>query len=298
MAKTDPNVEKPKIDPFQHVVDTDHFEILPTAGLEWHGLEVNGIPLKFIILMTICAVGVAGSMIWLGQKMKNGDPPRGKLWNLLESLLFFVRDKIARPGIGEHDADKYLPYLTSLFLFIFAMNLIGMIPFLGSPTASIMVTGALALVSFVVIHASGVMEMGTGKYLTTFIPHIHIEGGPAMQLFGFALKWGMAVLEYLTAFIRASVLAVRLFANMLAGHTVLFMILFFIALVADPRYQLAIVKSQGEGVQNVMWGAMSVFSIALVTALSLLELFIAGLQAFIFTFLTAVFIGLAKHPPH
>ena len=93
-------------------------------------------------------------------------------------------------------------------------------------------------------------------------------------------------------------LAVRLFANMLAGHTVLFMILFFIALVADPDYQLLIVKKQGGVLQDVMWFGMTVFSIVLVTALSLLELFIAGLQAFIFTFLTAVFIGLAKHPPH
>jgi F-type H+-transporting ATPase subunit a len=287
-----------KIDPFSHVVDSDHVEVLPTTGLTIHGLEVAHTPLKFILLITASAVLVAVMMIWLGRKMKNGDPPRGKLWNLVESLLFFVRDKIAVPGIGQHDANKYLPYLTSLFLFIFIMNLMGMIPFLGSPTASIMVTGALALVSFVVIHVSGVGEMGTGKYLKTFIPHIHIEGGPVMQLFGFVLKWGMAVLEYLTAFIRAAVLAVRLFANMLAGHTVLFMILFFIALVADPLYQIEFVKKQGETTQDVMWFVMSLFSIALVTALSLLELFIAGLQAFIFTFLTAVFIGLAKHPPH
>lgn len=80
-------------------------------------------------------------MIWLGKKMASGEPPTGKLWNLLESLLFFVRDRIAKPGVGEHDANRYLPYLTTLFLFIFTMNLIGMLPFLGSPTASIMVTG-------------------------------------------------------------------------------------------------------------------------------------------------------------
>ena len=287
-----------KIDPFSHVVDDNHIEILPTTGLTVHGLEVGGIPLKFIILITICAVAVAVAMIWLGRKMASGEPPKGKLWNAMESLLFFVRDKIAIPGIGHHDADKYLPYLTTLFLFVFAMNLIGMIPFLGSPTASIMVTGALALVSFVVIHASGLSEMGGEKYLKTFIPQIHIEGGAGMQLFAKVLTFGMAILEYMTAFIRAGVLAVRLFANMLAGHTVLFMILFFIALVADPAYQVAFVKKQGGFLQDVMWFGMTVFSIVLVTALSLLELFIAGLQAFIFTFLTAVFIGLAKHPPH
>jgi F-type H+-transporting ATPase subunit a len=286
-----------KIDPFAHVVDSDHIEILPTAGLTIHGLEIGDTPIKFAIFITLSAIAVAVAMIWLANKMKDGDPPRGKLWNLLEWLLFFVRDWIAIPGVGKHDANKYLPYLTSLFLFIFAMNLMGMIPFLGSPTASIMVTGALAIVSFVVIHASGVSEMGGAKYLKTFIPHVEIEGGTGMQVFGFVLKWGMAVLEYLTAFIRATVLAVRLFANMLAGHTVLFMILFFIALVADPAYQIELVKKQGEGLQNVMWVVISIFSVALAAALSVLELFIAGLQAFIFTFLTAVFIGLAKHPP-
>jgi len=287
-----------KIDPFSHVVDSDHISILPTIGLEIHGLKIGDTPLKFMIFIAICAIGVAVSMIWLGRKMRSGEPPKGALWNMFESLLFFVRDKIAVPGIGQKDANKYLPYLASVFLFIFAMNLLGLIPFLGSPTASIMVTGALALVSFVVIHISGIGEMGTNKYLKSFIPHIHIEGGAGLQIFGKVLTWGMAGLEYLTAFIRATVLAVRLFANMLAGHTVLFMILFFIALVADPAYQLAIVKNQNETTQGVMWFGMSIFSVGLVTALSLLELFIAGLQAFIFTFLTAVYIGLAKHPPH
>jgi F-type H+-transporting ATPase subunit a len=285
-----------KVDPFSHVVDSDHIEFF--GGMELHGLEINGVPIKFAIFITVSAIVVGVSLLWLGHKMKDGDPPRGKLWNLLEFLLFFVRDQIVRPGVGKEDANKYLPYLTTLFLFVFVMNLMGMIPFLGSPTASIMVTGALALVSFVVIHAAGLGEMGTQKYLKTFIPHIDIEGGTGMQVFAFALKWGMAALEYLTAFIRASVLAVRLFANMLAGHTVLFMILFFIALVSNPEYQIDFVKKQAEGMQDVMWGGMVLFSIGLVTALSFLELFIAGLQAFIFTFLTAVFIGLAKHPPH
>jgi F-type H+-transporting ATPase subunit a len=286
-----PAGEKAKIDPFAHVVDSDHIEILPTIGLEIHGLEIGGIPLKFILLMTVCGIGVALSMIWLGNKMKDGSPPRGYLWNLLESLLFFVRDKIARPGIGEEEADKYLPYLCTLFLLIFSMNLIGMFPFLGSPTAAITVTGALALISFAVIHIGGVKEHGTEAYLKTFIPHIHLEGGAAIQFMGKLIVVGMALLEYATAFIRCSVLAVRLFANMLAGHTVLFMILFFIALVDNPTYKIAIAK-------DWMFFIVTPFSVLLVTALSLLELFIAGLQAFIFTFLTAVFIGLAKHPPH
>jgi F-type H+-transporting ATPase subunit a len=291
----EPTAAPKKINPFSHVTDNDHFEILKSIGLEYHlpNITLFGqeVPIKFMLLMLICAAGVAVFMIWLGWKIKSGNPPRGYLWNTAESLLFFVRDKIARPAIGEDDADKYLPYLTTLFLFIFAMNLIGMVPFLASPTAAIWVTAALALVSFVVIHVSGVAQHGTGGYLKTFIPHIHLEGGPLMQVMGWVIKVGMAVLEYATAFIRTGVLAVRLFANMLAGHTVLFMILFFIALVSDPIYKIP-------AAQDWMHWPVAIFSVLLVTALSLLELFIAGLQAFIFTFLTAVFIGLAKHPPH
>jgi F-type H+-transporting ATPase subunit a len=229
-----------KIDPFAHVVDSNHIGIFDEMGITIHGLEIDGTPLKFILIMTVCALGVGAALFWLGMKMKSGDPPTGKLWNLLESLLFFVRDKIARPGVGMHDADKYLPYLTTLFLFIFSMNLIGLIPFMGSPTAAITVTGALAFVSFIVIHISGIQENGFGGYLKTFIPHIELEGGSGMQLFGGMIKYGMAFLEYATAFIRAGVLAVRLFANMLAGHTVLFIILFFIALVDNPAYQIKI----------------------------------------------------------
>lgn len=293
-APQQPGTKAP-IDPFAHVVDSDHFEILETAGLVIHlpNYELFGhvFPIKFILLIGICAIGVAWAMIWLGRKMQNGDAPSGYCWNLLESLLFFVRDKIARPAIGEDDADGYLPYLCTLFLFIFAMNLMGMLPFMASPTAAITVTGALALVSFAVIHVSGLKQHGLPGYLKTFIPHIHLEGGFVMQLIGKVIMIGMAVLEYATAFIRASVLAVRLFANMLAGHTVLFMIMFFIALVDNPIYSIPIAKDW------MYWGVMP-FSVLLVTALSLLELFIAGLQAFIFTFLTAVFIGLAKHPPH
>jgi F-type H+-transporting ATPase subunit a len=286
-----------KIDPFAHVVDSDHIEIFPTAGITLHlpHIELFGqtFPTKFLFLMLISAVLVGWMMIWLGRKMRSGEPPRGRLWNMVESLLFFVRDKIARPGIGEHDADHFLPYLTTLFLFIFTMNLMGMIPFLGSPTAAITVTGALALVSFFVIHISGIKSNGVGGYLKTFIPHVEIQGGAFMKLMGKGIQIGMAVLEYATAFIRATVLAVRLFANMLAGHTVLFMILFFIVLVSDPNYQIKVARGN-----DWMYFPMAFFSISLVTALSLLEIFIAGLQAFIFTFLTAVFIGLAKHPPH
>jgi F-type H+-transporting ATPase subunit a len=287
-AAAAPTVKK-TLDPFSHVRDEEHswhtFDALHIHFPDWFPLS------KFQIILLVAAVVVAVAMIWLASKVKSGEPPRGRLWNMLEGLLFFIRDKIARPALGEHDANKYMPFLGSLFLFIFLCNLFGMLPFGASPTAHIYVTGALALVSFAFIHTSGLMEHGLGGYLKTFIPHIHLEGGTGMQVFALVLMVGMAILEYATAFIRAGVLAVRLFANMLAGHTVLFIILFFIKMVADPEYSIPIAK-------DWMFWPVAIFSTILTTALSLLELFIAGLQAFIFTFLTAIFIGLAKHPPH
>jgi F-type H+-transporting ATPase subunit a len=275
---------KAKIDPFAHVVDSDHIEI-------FENLVIHLPPplTKFLVFLFLAAVIVGLAVTWVGNRIASGEPPRGRLWNLVESLLFFVRDKIARPGVGEHDADKFLPFLTTLFLFIFVCNLFGMFPFLPSPTAHIYVTGALSLVVFFVIHVGGLKEHGAQKYLMTFVPHIEVPN----PLIKYPLMWGMAVLEYLTAFIRVIILAVRLFANMLAGHTVLFMILFFIKLVADPAYQIDIAKGQ-----DWLYWPVSLFSVVMVVALSLLELFIAGLQAFVFTFLAAIFIGLAKHPPH
>lgn len=280
-----------KLDPFGHVKNSDHADTFDTLGWGLHDIEIPGLgPVKFHILMAVCAVGVGLTLWWLGGKIRGGQTPRGYLWNLAESLLFFVRDKIARPALGDHDADKFLPFLLTLFLFIFANNMIGLLPFSASPTASIMVTLTLAVVSFFVIHTAGLMEHGFGGYLRTFVPHIHMEGGAGMKLFGLVLMVGMAALEYATAFIRATVLAIRLFANMLAGHTVLFILLYFIHMIG--------VASTTSAAADWLFWPVTVGSVAMVFALTLLEIFVAGLQAFIFTYLTAVFVGLAKHPPH
>jgi len=280
-----------KLDPFGHVKNSGEVHVFDTLHWGLHGLNLDGLgPIKFQILMLVSAAGVGLTLLWLAGKIRSGETPRGYLWNLVESLLFFVRDKIARPALGDHDADKYLPFLVTLFLFIFANNVIGLLPFSASPTASLMVTGTLALVSFFVIHTAGLAEHGVKGYLKTFVPHIHMEGGFGMKLFGYGLAVGMAVLEYATAFIRATVLAIRLFANMLAGHTVLFILLYFI-------HMIGVAAQTSEAAGWLFW-PVTAGSVAMVFALTLLELFVAGLQAFIFAYLTAVFVGLAKHPPH
>lgn len=285
-----------EIDPFHHVIDNEYWEFFESLGLGFGLPKIAGYQItKFHIFLALAAAFVAVSMIWIGKKMASGENPRGKLWNAMESLLYFVREKIAKPGLHE-EADKYVPFLTALFLFIFVINLLGMFPFFGSATASIAVTFALALCSFVVIHVSGIKEMGFGKYMTSFIPHVHLEGGTAMKVLGFMIMVGLAVLEYMTAFIRMAVLAIRLFANMLAGHTALFIILFFIQYVSRPVSDpLGGYLHEAPG---WLYYAITPVSVLLSVALSCLELLVAGLQAFVFTLLTSTFIGLAKHPAH
>lgn len=284
------------IDPFHHVIDHHEIELFESLGLHLHLPKIAGYQItKFHVFLALAALLVAVAMIWLGKRMATGQNPRGKMWNMLESLLYFVREKIAKPGLHD-EADKYVPFLTTLFLFIFLVNLLGMIPFLGSATASIAVTFALAFCAFVVIHASGIKEMGLPKYIKSFVPHIHLEGGPAIRAMGFVITVGMAILEYATAFIRLAVLAIRLFANMLAGHTALFMILFFISYVSRP-----VSDPMGGYLHDApgwLYYVITPVSVLLSVALSCLELFVAGLQAFVFTLLTSIFIGLAKHPAH
>lgn len=296
MASHAPAGKPLDIDPFHHVIDDTHFVLFESMGLSIHLPAIAGYQItKFHVFLALAALLVALAMIWLGKRMATGDNPRGKMWNLLESLLYFVREKIAKPGLHD-EADKYVPFLTTMFLFIFLVNLIGMVPFFGSATASIAVTFALAFCSFLVIHISGIREMGFGKYMKSFIPHIHLEGGPAIRFMGVMITIGMAILEYATAFIRLAVLAIRLFANMLAGHTALFMILFFIQYVSRP-----VSDPMGGYLHEApgwLYYAITPFSIVLSVALSCLELFVAGLQAFVFTLLTSIFIGLAKHPAH
>src|SRR5205823_1835716 len=107
---------------------------------------------KFMILELLAAVLIAAIFIPIARRLATGEPPRGGFVNAFEVLLTFIRDQVAKPSIGEHDADRYVPFLWTLFLFILVNNLLGMIPFCGSPTANIFVTAALAGCAFFAIH--------------------------------------------------------------------------------------------------------------------------------------------------
>jgi F-type H+-transporting ATPase subunit a len=243
-----------------------------------------------MILEAISAVIVLAIFIPVARRIGRGDVPRGRLAHFVESILLFIRDEVAIPTIGEHDYKRFLPLLWTQFVFICTMNLLGMVPFMGSPTASIAVTGALALVAFVIIHYNGIKENhGFGHYVQTFKVKLDREG-KLLQILAPVIEFSVFWLEIGTAFIRGIVLAIRLFANMLAGHTTLFVVLSFITMVG-----LAVEQSLMHG--GFFW-PVTVASVATIVALSLLEIFVGLLQAFVFVFLTATFIGMAMHPEH
>ena len=190
----------------------------------------------------------------------------------VEAIVLFVRDDILEPNLG-HAGHQYLGYFCTLFFFILTMNLLGLVPFGSTATGNIAVTLAMALTTFCLIHIAGIREQGLGHYLHSIVPAgVPLWLWPIMypiELLGFGAK--------------CFALTIRLFANMIAGHIV---ILSFISLIFIL------------GGMN-RWVGLFVAapaSMGLVVFVLCLELFVAFLQAFIFTFLTAIFVGGAVHP--
>jgi len=233
---------------------------------------------KFMLIEVLIAVVIGASFIILAQRIRGGANVRGKLWNLLEVFLLFIRDQIARPCIGRHDGDRFVPFLWTMFMFVLGCNLTGMIPWLGSPTGALATTSALAFVTFAVVIGSGVQKMGVVGFLGAQVPHMDLPLPIAV-----VLKPGIWLIEVAGLMIKHVVLAIRLLANMMAGHVILAVLLAFIAVSAEAG-------------NLFLAGGVTVASVAGATAIGLLELFVAFLQAYIFTFLSALFIGAAVHP--
>jgi len=231
---------------------------------------------KFMVLELVIAFCMVATFSWLGRRVRNGDRPRGRLWNFFESFLVFLRDDIAYPVFGKKDGDKFLPLLWTVFLFILGCNLLGMIPWLGAPTAAFGVTVALA----VVILATGMM-VGSLRlkpffigYWLNLLPHMDLP-----LIMAIPIKPMLMAIELLGLFIKHAVLAVRLLANMVAGHLVL----------------LGIMGIALEFASSGAWYVAAPISIVASTLFSCLELFVVLLQAYVFTFLAALFLNSAIH---
>ncbi len=230
---------------------------------------------KFMIIELLIGAVLVFLFSRLAAKLKRGEVPRGKSWNFLESMVVFIRDEVARPAIGGHDADKFLPILWTMFFFILGCNLFGMLPWLGAPTGSFGVTVALAGITFCTVLISGMMKFGVVGYWFNQVPHMDLP------LLLSPLKIMIFVIEVVGTCIKNGVLAIRLLANMVAGHLVLLAVM-------GLAFSL-------EGAASSGWWLTAVISILGSTLFSLLELFVAFLQAYIFTFLSALFIGAAIH---
>lgn len=277
---------------FHHVQDDTGFEVPKFLGGRWEipdflGTKekpligtvekpiIKGQLTKFMVLEMLGAVLVAVLFILLAKRIRNGDRPRGRFFNLLETFVVFIRDQVARPAIGHHDADRFMPFLLTLFFFILSINLIGMFPWLGGATGALSVTLVLAAMVFIVVIGSGMKKMGVVGFLKAQVPHMDLPKPMAIVLI--PAIW---VIEMFGLIVKHFVLAIRLFANIFAGHLVLSVFLAFVgATGASALYYF-------------VGPAVLVGSILF----SLLELFVAFLQAYIFVFLTSLFIGAAVHP--
>ncbi|MGE5478836.1 MAG: F0F1 ATP synthase subunit A [Chloroflexota bacterium] len=185
------------------------------------------------------------------------------LQNLMETLILYVKEEIVAPNLNSAKLTNSLfPYFVGLFFFILVMNLLGLVPGGHSPTSNLAVTGGLAIIAFIVINATSIMQNGIVNYLK------HLLGGAPWWLFPI-----MVPIEIISMFVKPFALTVRLFANMTAGHIILLSLLgliFFFKTVA---------------VAPITTG-FSLFIYAL-------ELLVCFIQAYVFTILTAVFVGLA-----
>lgn len=231
---------------------------------------------KFMIIEVVAALLVAVIFIRLAGLIRTGGRPRGKFWNFFEAMLLFIRDEVARPAIGKADADKFVPLLWSIFFFVLACNLFGMLPWAGAPTSAFAVTLSLAVVTFATGIISGSIKFGPVGYWLNQVPSMDLPLVTAI-----VLKPMIFVIEVFGLFIKHGVLGVRLLANMVAGHLVL-LTLMGLAFSID-------------GAKSDLWGFTAGISVASATLFSCLELFFAFLQAYIFTFLSALFIGAAVH---
>lgn len=240
---------------------------------------------KFMVIEVAVALVLIVALGWLGKKTARGDRPVGKLWNLLESFFVFIRNNVAEPAIGHHDAHNFTPLLATIFFFVLGLNLCGMVPWVGSPTASFSVTLALAGVTLLTGVIGGMQRFGFVGYFANQIPHMDLAWPIAI-----IVKPMLFVIELLGLLIKHLVLAIRLLANMFAGHVVLLGIM-----GVGFGIQAAMAYTAPSGEVYPTWWIAATLAVLGSTLLSMLELFVAFLQAYIFAFLSALFIGAAIH---
>jgi F-type H+-transporting ATPase subunit a len=279
--------------PIHHILDK------PVSGVEHitllgkPAITIHMVSLLIAAVVTFMILKVAAKRISVGDESQGTDRylTRGRVSQIIEVITLYLRDTIIRPILG-HETERFLPYLLSLFFFILTCNLLGMIPFVdiqnvigkvtnfneewavfgGTATSNLAVTAGLAIISFIVIQIHAFKSLGLGGWAK------HLTGGAPLYLLPLMLP-----LEFMGMFIKPTALAIRLFANMVGGHTMLAVLTMFGMMAFEATSSWLIT------------GTIGAVSVIAAVVISFLELFVAFLQAFIFMLLTAVFIAQMSH---
>lgn len=252
-----------------HVMDGNYLDFTPFGKIYLPHLDLFGLDIsitRHVVFMWLAAILVTYVFIRVAKSYQKSMVPSGST-NFWEVFIVFVRDEIAKPTIGK-GYEKFLPYLLTAFFFILFGNFLGLIPFSATFTSNIAVTATLATMSFLAIQLGGIKNNGFFGYFKGLIPH----GVPVFLL------PIMIVVELLGLFTKPFALAIRLFANMTAGHIVIYALISLIFVM-----QSYLISPVSVGMALFIYG---------------LEVLVALLQAYIFTMLSSLFIGMAVHQEH
>lgn len=270
------------------VIDLAPFGEIPLPQfppLDLGPLTIDVSPTKHVVFLWIAAVLTLLSMTYVARVSVKRDPGRQAptgFANLIEAFVIYLRDEVALRNIG-HGGERLVPYVLTLFFFILYCNLLGLVPWGATATSNIAVTAGLAALSLILIEVSGFLSLGARGYVKTIV--FVAEGLPWYGRVLMAVV--MTPIEILGKLAKPFALAVRLFANMTAGHFVLLSLLGLILTYG------ALVQASGVS-PKLVGGVAIAGSIALALFVMVLEIFVALLQAYIFAMLTAVFMGLIR----
>jgi F-type H+-transporting ATPase subunit a len=238
------------------------------------GLAINLSPTKHVVFMLLAAVitilVLTGAARAQRRHQATAGHPKGFTGGI-EAMVLYLRNEVILPNVGAH-GERFVPFGLTLFFFILTLNLLGLIPYGATATGNIAVTATLALITLVVVEVTGIMTQGVGYLNTLFYwnKELPMFMRPIMFLV-------MSPVEMIGKLAKPFALAIRLFANMTAGHIV---VLALIGLIFAFK--------------SIASGAPFLMAIAIM----MLELFVALLQAYIFTLLSSVFIGLIREGGH
>ncbi|MGV3708530.1 MAG: F0F1 ATP synthase subunit A, partial [Gemmatimonas sp.] len=273
-----------------HITDSRHLELpsfkppfhweyeLPYyPGLVFHvaGLTVDMNLTKHVVFMLIAMVLIFALLLTAASSSRAGHKMNGRPKGFaaaIEALALNLRNEVILPNVGPH-GEKFVPFGLTLFFFILFCNLLGLVPYGSTATGNISVTATLAVITFFVVEIAGMRAQGLGYLSTIFYWNKDLALPVRIPMFVL-----MSPIEFIGKLTKPFALTIRLFANMTAGHIVLLAIIGLI--FSFGSYFIAAAP------------------IAIATAISLLELFVSFLQAFIFTLLASVFIGQIREAHH